>query len=330
MGPDAAAEFHLPGEQPAEQIWISQQLLADVQGSRDVPARIRSDPHGVSASWFDGGASQTVQLPSPNPWDATAFPDMPDEFAENPPGMLSALHEACETADPFSSRYAINCVQLQGASGRIAATDGRQLLVQSGFSFPWDSEVLLPKTSVFGCQDLPDDEPVRIGRTEHWIVVQVGGWTIWQKPNEDGLFPEVDRHLSNASHAAAQLRVEPADARFLLKTLPKLSLVDDYNLPITVDLNGQVALRARVVDQQAPTELHLVGSSYSGKPIQINTNRRYLVRAMSLGFRDLRIFHPKTPILAWDDQRQYLWAPLAPASIILPNSKAVCIPSQET
>ena len=53
------------------------------------------------------------------------------------------------STDPDSGRYALQCVQLCGAKNRMAATDGRHLIVQTGFDFPWDEDLLLPASPLF-------------------------------------------------------------------------------------------------------------------------------------------------------------------------------------
>ena len=65
-----------------------------------------------------------------------AFPAVPNEFTMNRVGLLQALHEASEVTDADSHRFALGCLQLS-KDGNINATDGRQLLVQQGFNFPW-------------------------------------------------------------------------------------------------------------------------------------------------------------------------------------------------
>ena len=54
-----------------------------------------------------------------------------------------------------------------------------------------------------------------------------------------------------------------------------------------MDLNGKVAIRARGAEQSQITELVLNRSGYSGPPIRINTNRRFLGRALELGFGEI-------------------------------------------
>ena len=56
---------------------------------------------------------------------------------------------------------------------------------------------------------------------------------------------------------------------FLAQSLPKLPCNDEDYQPITLDMNGQVAVRAQGETQ--PTELVLTQSSRIGDPLCINT-----------------------------------------------------------
>ena len=99
------------------------------------------------------------------------------------------------------------------------------------------------------------------------------------------------------------------------------------NFPVTVEVNGAVAVRAKGEGQSAVTELILAGSTTTGEPVRINTNRQYLARAVRLGFDRVHVFSPKTPVLACDDHRSYVWALLEPESAISPAEGAVRIES---
>ena len=63
----------------------------------------------------------------------------------------------------------------------MAATDGRQVLIEDGFDFPWDDEALIPRSKFFGSKDLPQDKPVAIGKAGDWVAVRVGPWTVCLK-----------------------------------------------------------------------------------------------------------------------------------------------------
>ena len=109
----------------------------------------------------------------------------------------------------------------------------------------------------------------------------------------------------------------------------KLPGDDAYNLPVTMDLNGQVAIRGKAGDQDMPTELILTGSAVSGEPVRINTNRWFLGRAIALGFREVHVTSPKTPVLCCDDCRHYAWAILERKSAIAPSPDAIQIVSSQ-
>ena len=94
-----------------------------------------------------------------------------------------------------------------------------------------------------------------------------------------------------------------------------------------MDLNGNIAIWAKAADQPQPTEVVLKGSEWSGEPIRINTNRKYLARATKLGFQELLVYGDKVPVLCQDDRRQYVWALLEPESAIAPDEDAIRIES---
>jgi hypothetical protein len=327
---DAAVEYHVPGDHPIGQIPVPFELLADSEARRDDPVQLQTTSEGrVLAQWRDGSVPQMIQYDAPDPVEAAQFPRLPKKVAKNPPGLLKALHDAMQTTEPEPIRYATNCVQLRGTAGQIVATDGRQLILQSGFEFPWKNDLLVPRTKVFGSRELPQDESVQIGVSGKWFAVRIGPWRIFREINTEGRFPEVRHHVPRAKDAVAQFQLPPDDAAFLRKNLPRLPGDEDYNLPVTVDLNGQVAVRSKARDQVPPTELVLSGATLSGDPIRLNMNRQYLARALQLGFRQVHVYSPKVPVLCEEEGRQYVWALLDPASAVAPASDAMRIASPQ-
>ena len=325
---DVAVEYRGEGGGGEDRLWLPLQALADFEGKKDEPVQLEAPDKGrVTAQWSDRGVPQLVLYDAADPVDAAQFPSIPDDFAENPPGLLAALHDAMETTNPDPIRYATNHVQLQGQAGKLVATDGRQLLVQSGYRFPWEGSTLIPRTTVFGCRELPQDAPVAIGKAGDWMAVRVGPWTIWLSINKDGRFPEVERHISRVADATSHCQFSAADAEFLIQALPRLPSDDEYNGPVTFDLNGAVVVRAKPIDQSRPTEAVLGSSTCSGEQVRIHTNRRYLARALRLGLRELHLYGSKNPVLCQDDCRQYLWALLDPDSAIEPAADPIRIES---
>ena len=71
----------------------------------------------------------------------------------------------------------------------------------------------------------------------------------------------------------------------------------------------------------------LAGSSYRGDPVVINTNRQFLARALTLGFREVHFRGPEIPAYCRDDRRSYVWAVLEKDGAIKPEPNATRIVS---
>ncbi|MBN2579367.1 MAG: hypothetical protein JXB10_10280 [Pirellulales bacterium] len=322
---EVAAAYHLPpAVQPAETLWLPFEFLADCEGKTDEPVRLEAGGKGrVTAHWRDGSVPQAVRYERAEPKGKEDFPGVPAKLAENPPGLLAALHEASETTDPDAIRYALGHIQLCGRDGSIRATDGRQLLVQAGFTFPWKDDLLIPRTKLFGCRELVQDQPVQIGRSDDWLGLRVGPWTFHLRINRDGRFPETDRHIPKIAEVTTRCRFAPADTQFLAGALPKLPCNDEQNLPVTVDCNGSVIIRAKGEVGGRPTECVLSNSTYEGQPVRLNANRKYLARALGLGLRELQVVSPQTAFVCRDETRSFTWMPLDPESAIAPCKNAL-------
>ena len=109
--------------------------------------------------------------------------------------------------------------------------------------------------------------------------------------------------------------------------LDRLPGGEELNSPATIDLNGKVAIRARGAEQSRITELVLNRSSYSGPPIRINTNRRFLSRALELGFGEVGISDVEAPMVCREDHRIYAWQPLGGDAAIEPAEDVTRIES---
>jgi hypothetical protein len=305
--------------------YIPFDLLKDCEAKTDDPVQVEMTAgNQVLATWNAGHVPQMKQYDIPSREDL--FPDWPDALTDNPSELAVALHAAMETASPESSRYSLNCVQLRG-SGTIVATDGRQMLLQSGFEFPWDEDLLIPRRLVFGSSELPRGTSVQIGRSDGWVWFRMGRWSFAFAINAEGRFPPVESNIPDAQHAAASIQIDSKDADFLVKSMKQLPGNNDRNSPVTVDANGSVAVRSKSEDAPHPVELLLANSTRSGQAHCFNTDRTFLRRALDLGFRELHVFAPDQPILCTDDRRKYVWAVLTPDDAVKPSEDTVQISS---
>jgi len=184
----------------------------------------------------------------------------------------------------------------------------------------------VPRSTLYGHKDI-QPTAIAIGKTEEWLAVRIGPWLYHVKLGKDLRFPTVANHLQSPTGAVARLQIAPADAQFLDQSLPRLPGNDDTYRAVTLDMNGQIAIRARGEDQPQPTELLLSQSERIGDPLRISTDRRYLARALRLGFRELLFYAANAPVQCSDETRHYLWAVLEPDSAIKPSAKAILVAS---
>ena len=322
---EVAAEYHDPSPREPDAAYIPFDLLKDCEAKSEDPVQVEmATENRLLATWNDGHVPQMKQHDIPS--RETFFPDWPDAFTDNPHELVDALHAAMETASPESTRYSLNCVQLQGV-GTIVATDGRQMLLQSGFEFPWDEDLLIPRRQVFGSNELPRGTKIHVGRSDGWVWFRMGCWSFAFAINEEGRFPPDESNIPNAEHAAASIQIDSHDADFLVKSMKQLPGNSGRNSPVTVDANGSVAVRSRSEEAPHPVELLLSNSTRSGQARCFNTDRTFLRRALSLGFRELHVFGPDQPILCADDRRKYVWAVLTPDDAVKPSEDTVQISS---
>jgi hypothetical protein len=325
---DLAVEQLLPGTfRSAETIAVPLDALADVAGRDDTPVVFESVASDRTIlRWEDRGIPQVREHTVPEMTSLPAFPDLPTSFETVPARLLDALAEAAQVTSEDNTRYDLRNIQFRAWSTEIVATDGHQLLIQRTDRPIWDRDILVRRTPLFASKALARDRPIRIGRTDSHVVLQVGDVTVWLTIPADARFPRFDGVLPADCDRVTCLRLDAEDAAFLATALDRLPGADAENAPVTVDLNGQVAVRARGDDPQT-TELILTRSGSTGAPVRFSTNRDFLGRALELGFGAIRIAGPDQPLVAQDGRRTYAWQPLNRESALEPTDNSVRIES---
>jgi hypothetical protein len=304
--------------------------LAEVEGRDDsIVALDPVAPDRTVVRWSDRGIPKVHEYAVPASDEIGAFPDAPAAWSEVPADLLAALAEATATSADDDTRYALSCLMLKaGRDGHeVVATDGRQILIRGGFVFPWTGDVLIRRSPLFACRDLPRDRPWAIARSDTHVALRCDPWTILLEIQTSARFPRVDMVFPAPDAATARLRLDPADAAFLADALGRLPGSEVNNAPVTVDLNGKVAVRARGPESDAITELVLSRSSYGGAPARFQTNRDFLARAVRLGFREVEIVDPSSPIVCRAGRHAYAWQPLDADSALGPAEDATRIES---
>ena len=154
---------------------------------------------GPSSAGTTGASPRPASTPSPTSRACRRSPPRRPRPESCPADLLDALAEAAATTDEGSTRYALDCLQLKGATGEVVATDGRQILIQGGFRFPWDGDLLVRRTPLFAVRELPRDRPVEVGRTDAHVVLRAGPWTIWLAIRADARFPRIEHAIPDGA-----------------------------------------------------------------------------------------------------------------------------------
>jgi hypothetical protein len=325
--PDVCVHYHDPAPCSDESFRLPLDALEVCEARDDAPVVIEGRlDNRVLLSWTERGVPRQHEVDQPKA-GGSSFPDLPTNFTANEAGMWAALRDAVGTTDAASTRYALGCLHLRGKLGRIDATDGRQILTQAGYQFGFDDDLLIPASAILGCRDLDLGEPVAVGRSGDWISFGIGNSLVMIRIQKDGRFPKVDEIIPTPERAPSRLELSARDAAFLVNIVPSLPSSDPQHAPVTLDLNGKVLIRSRDAERSRPTEVELTSSRLIGDAVAFNTDRRYVERAMRLGFREAFVYGPNSPVLCRDDHRRFLWALLDAASVIPRSDDATRIES---
>jgi hypothetical protein len=302
---NVAIECSLPGDYQPQCFAIPYEALVASEGKQDDRVSFCQRDDKIVLEWSDAGIPQSAQFPVTDPVE---MPDLPAAFTPNESRFLSAMADAVATTEKESVRYALNCIRLRGSDGQIAATDSAQALVQTGFSFPWTDEILVAVSDAFSSREFAAADAVLIGRSADWVSIQANSRTLHLRIEKEKRFPNIDLQIPTNGSAVTTLSLSEDDIDLLLTSVKRLPGASEHNAPVTVDLNGVVAIRAVAEDQSHPTELVLSNSRRVGNEISFNTNRNFIIRAAELGFRDICLRNASAPACCQDDRRTYIWA----------------------
>ncbi len=240
------------------------------------------------------------------------FPLPPPSWTGNPGELLTAIQQAMASTTKESSRYALELIQLDGASGRVTGTDGHQLFTQTGFDFPFNEALLVRSNRFVDAKEFESTQQVRVGVDDSraWLSLQTGDWTVHLPVDPISRFPKIEPLIQRTGHECTTLILTEEDSERLRNGLGDLPAAKEAYSPVTVDMNGQVIIRARGEDEQRVTELRLGSSVSRGIASCFETNRKYLQRASEMGFREIESSLQDSRVSCRDGNRLYLWMTL--------------------
>jgi hypothetical protein len=285
-----------PGKRPAGLVRFPMSLLAQFEGRDGGAVKLEAAGLGKArASWKEKSGERALEFACPDVAEA----EVPGcEMSSPGAGFMQALAEAAKTTAGEHARPALRGVLLKG--GEMVATDGRQLLVQGGFEFPWEGEALVPALPAFALKELALEKPL-LGRSGTTVVLSCGPWLVAMEEQESRHFPDVSRVV--AGEWDSRLALHPADVALLRERLPSLPGHDDRFAPVLLELGRKPRVKA------GAEEIALQKSRCSGPAVSVPVDRRLLLRALALGFTEVEAAKDR-PLRCKDEKRTYLWMPL--------------------
>ena len=210
---DVAIEYHQPGAMAPDILILPLEAFAAFEGKNGDPVTLETGgANKVVARWTDKGVPQVVEYEADDRGKLLKFPEPPEQFSKSDPKLLLALHEAGETTAELVVRRAMNRIQLRGQSGEIVATDGKELLIQNGFAFPWSEDLLIDQVPIFACRELTRHQSVEVGKTESHVVLRIGSWTVYLLIDKEGRYPQAESVFPDESLEKTSLHINPEDA----------------------------------------------------------------------------------------------------------------------
>jgi hypothetical protein len=308
--------FRLPTPQSNERsLSVPMELLARVEGTEDSPATVEATSATEGrAAWTDRGIPKSTTF-GITAKDCTDMPVMPAKFTVVDSSLLDALHEAGRCTAKEATRYDLIRLQVRGSAGQVIGTDGKQALVRGGFTFPFNDDLLVPAVPLFGMREWAGESPVRVGRTPTGLCVGIGDWLAWLTADKEGRFPDVGSVIRRNS-GGVKLQIGDDDAASLLAGLPKMPGADEELAPVSIGVGRSCVLRARPSEGDRPVEVRLSNSCFEGPPTVWTMDRRYLHRALLLGFREFSSRKAGDSLLASNGPNSYLFAQLDASSAI--------------
>jgi hypothetical protein len=293
---------------------IAETCIAPLQAFIDLAAS-----YAISGEFFQNGDQEvTLRVTEKSirreqgyaiPEIMLSAPDSPASWTELPAKTRMALLSACLIADKEpSGRYALSKIQLRGAQGSMIATDGRQALLQSGFAWPFEEDLLLGNyRELWGWKEFPHGN-LQFARTQQHCAFRCGEWEFYLPIEPSQAYPKVEEVIPTAQGAIATVELSRGDAEYLREMLPVLPADELDERPVTIELSSRASVRAASRRDPEGVEIVLQNSTVSGEAFACATLRKYLKQALDLGLTRLE-FHGKSnaPAVARGSDSVYCW-----------------------
>lgn len=308
---DTAVQLEHPGKQGREVLAFRASVLAQFEGRGPDLVAIEEEQVGKGrATWSEAAGPVSHDFNTVSPEKHLLFPEPPGDMKFADDRFQQAMDEASQTASSQITGRSFHLICLRGSTSQIVATDGRQLLIQGGFPFPWKNDLLVPRITVWGMRELTGTKGVMFGQTDDHLFIRLGSWTFALKLDLHGRFPPVEQVVPSPRGIKTQLQLGAEDIALLCTELSRSPGRKDEPSHLMLVIGKEVVVRSHLDDQVQGRELKLTASQVTGQPVSVRMHHAPLVRALTLGFSRIEIVRGNTPLCCRDEKRVYVWMPL--------------------
>ena len=269
-------------------------------------------PDKAVAAWTIKGVPQQKPL---DRYEINAVePNLPTECQDIHHGYFDALANAARCADCDNHKYALGGAALAGDAAQIVATNGRIMLVQDGFKFPWEDLIICPIPKLFGSKELRElgKEP-KIGSIPDHVYIESGPMKLWLK-QIDGRFPNY-RNIIPETETFTEITIDPKDAKFVIDRIENLPGSDKkpgvfFGVELCSDAKRGIFVRSYDETNATATELRLGRSTFLGYDVECAMDRHFLKAALQFGCLEIFLKEDE-PLVGRRDGATFVWMPLS-------------------
>ena len=252
------------------------------------------------------------------------------------PAFLTNFRRASLFASEDSSRVILNGVCLhvdEKAGDYLVATDGRRMGAFNTIKLPLRESCVVPASRFMLWSKLVPDELLIGSKAEKdagWFRLVTPQWD-YRCRTQPGTYPNW-RMVVPGEDGAHQFVLSETDAELLKKILPTFAGHDAYNQPVKLDLrDSKTFIVGKGEDDKSPSRLELTDTCSIGKAGEISVDRKYLLDALTAGFRVFRFEDELSPLTSRsDDGGIYVMMPLRTGNTPPPKPQPVANVTQVT
>lgn len=309
-------------------------LLAKAAKSTTDSIMLMGDGEEITLRTFAGDCpiDQSVPYIAPAEWPET--PTVTDAGIEIEGSARQAIREAFTCSSEDESRLILNSAYLDVSDPKahyVVGTNGRLLFSANSFQFGLKESLMLPRRRFLSWSAFWDEPSCQLSseaakeKGSAWVQFKTDRWTFITR-QIDGNYPNWKQIIPSGS-AKTTVELDAQTVAKLLAVLPLLPGKEQKDSPLKLEISqGQFQVIAKSNTAYSPVPVS--SAKVTGRDVNINLNRDYLLKALQLGLSEIQIFDALSPLICQAGGKRLLIAPLRPdASLTVSSTPQTSTPT---